>query len=129
MANGESTGFRKLIGALTQRPVDRDSADEMLFTDPDAAPRRVRTARAFEVILPRSLEDAVTLRVRREPERLELAKLALPFGLLAVLGVLIGLAIARPGTRDEAPAASAAEEAAAPKPAATPPAPPPPPTP
>src|SRR5262249_29405116 len=109
MANVESTGFTKLVRDLTRRPVERDSDDDVLFTDPDAGPRPMKTARAFEVVLPKSLDDAVTMRVRRQPERLELAKLALPFGLLAVLGVLIGLAITTKSKRDEAPATSTTE--------------------
>jgi hypothetical protein len=114
MANVESTGFTKLVRDLTRRPVARDSDDDVLFTNPDAGPR---TARAFEVVLPKSLDDAVTLRVRRQPTRFELVKLALPFGLLAVLGVLIGLAITTKSKRDE-PAQTAS--ASATLPAATP---------
>jgi len=133
----QTHAFKKLIGDLTRRPVERDSADDVLFHDRDAAPNKVRTDRAFEVALPRSADDThpVTLRVRRHDEHIGLAKLALPMGLLIVLGVLIGLAITSKSKSEAEPAkpepatSAAASSAPVAKPTPAPTAPPIPPAP
>jgi hypothetical protein len=117
MPNLDSTAVRELIDDVARRPVDRESGDDMLFRERNAAPRRVRRTSRHDVqVLPRpAIDDALTMRVRRQDTHYSAAKLALPFGLLAVLGVLIGLAVTSKSKSEDLAKAESVAAATAPQ--------------